>query len=68
MTTAQALLRGVGSQDADVAVTATHALISMASPEVPAALAVLQGHADQRARALAAGWVSAWSRRGDQRE
>jgi HEAT repeat protein len=62
--TAQALLQAAGNEDADVAVTATHALISMASGDVPAALARLQRHADDRARVLAAGWIAGWTRRG----
>ena len=65
-TTSDALLRASGADDPDVAVTATHALISMASPEVPAALAALQRHADERAQALAASWIAARSGREDQ--
>jgi HEAT repeat protein len=64
-TTAHALLRAAGNEDPDVAVTATHALISMASPEVPGALAALGHQADDRARALAVDWTAGWKRRGD---
>jgi HEAT repeat protein len=64
-TTADALLRAASHQDADVAVTATHALVSMASPTVPAALDALAGHVDERARALAGRWAAQWARRED---
>jgi HEAT repeat protein len=64
-TTATALLRAASHEDPDVAVTATHALVSMASPTVLAALDALAGHVDERARALAGRWAAQWARRED---
>jgi HEAT repeat protein len=64
-TTADALLGAAGHVDPDVAVTATHALVSMASPHVPAALAALDRHPDDRARTLAAWWAARLAGRGD---
>jgi hypothetical protein len=64
-TTAHALLRAASHEDPDVAVTAAHALVSMASPTVPVALDALAGHVDERARALSGRWAAQWARRED---
>ncbi len=47
------LLAAVDHPDPDVAVCAAHALISMASPRTPEALARLATNPDEQARALA---------------
>ena len=54
----RALLDAVDHADPDVAVCATHALISMASPRTPEALERLAANPDQQARRLAAAWQS----------
>ena len=57
------LLAAVDHTDPDVAVCATHALISMASPRTPEALARLATNPDPQARALASYWEASWARR-----
>ena len=52
------LLAAVDHPDPDVAVCATHALISMASPRTPEALGRLAANADPHARALAVRWLA----------
>lgn len=64
-TSADALLRAAGHEDPDVAVTATHALISMSSRNAPAALTTLKAHPYDRARALAGRWSELSSRGSD---
>lgn len=57
------LLAAVDHPDPDVAVCATHALVSMGSPRTPDALARLSANPDAQARELAQHWETAWARR-----
>ena len=57
-TTGPGLLAAAGHADADVAVCAVHAIVTMDAAETAAALEVLGRHADERARQLAAHWAA----------